>query len=211
MHPGGVVDRGIVVETPAVSIPSRSPFPTSLSPTTSMHQDGSSVMSSARDNHPSMEDLVPNDLSVHSGGVVERDIVTPTPASNLLARDAIGIFPNFNWNFGYFEEISESLGVLNRAGGVNAQLDQLLNSFLSDADHDFPMGISQPSKQDSENGLFRIPTSNEVPIAGMHSAPPPTKNVWKKLTDSRWAELVLELAAIVSSIQNPSEDLGWDI
>jgi hypothetical protein len=51
-----------------------------------------------------------------------------------------------------------------------------------------------------ESGLFRIPTSNEVPIDGMHSAPPPTKNIWKKLSDSRWAELVLELAAIVSSL-----------
>jgi hypothetical protein len=94
-----------------------------------MNQEGSSAMSSALDNQPSMEDLVSNKLSVHSGGVVERDIVTQTPAPNLLARDSIGIFPNFNWNFGYFEEINESLDVLNRAGGVNAQLDQLLNSF----------------------------------------------------------------------------------
>jgi hypothetical protein len=212
IHSGVALERGInVVQTPAANLPSRSPFPTSLSPTISMSQEGSGAMSSGRDDQPSIEDLVPNDISVHPGSMLERDIVIQNPPPNLLGRDSIGILPNFNWNFGYFEGINESLDVLNRAGGVNAQLDQLLNTFLSDADHDFPMGISQTSKSDPEDGLFRIPTSNEVPIAGMHSAPPPTKNVWRKLTDSRWAELVLELAAMVSSIQIPSDGLGRNI
>lgn len=165
---------------------------------------------SGQDNRSSSEDLSPNEYSVHSGVTVERDVVVQNPTANPPSQE-MGPFANFNWSFGYFEEINESLDVLNRAGGVNAQLEQLLNSFLSDTDHDYPMEITPTSKQDLENGLFRIPTSNEVPIDGMHSAPPPTKNIWKRLSDSRWAELVLELVAIVSSLHGLSNSLGRNI
>jgi hypothetical protein len=188
----------------------RSAQSSSLSPPASISQGGNAVPNSAQDHHSSDEHLSPNVFSVNSGVAVEADIVTQTPATNLPSQDT-GPFGNFNWNFGYFEEINETLDVLNRAGGVNAQLDQLLNSFLSDTDHDFPMEIDATSKHDSENGLFRIPTSNEVPIDGMHSAPPPTKNIWKKLGDSRWAVLVLELAAIVSSLPTLSNSIGRNI
>jgi hypothetical protein len=184
--------------------PYRNPFDgsaesSSLSPTTSMsHPGGSGIPDSIQDAHSQKEDFSPSDYSVHSGVPIEQDAGIQTTAANLPSQD-IAPFANFNWNFGYFEEINESLDVLNRAGGVNAQLDQLLNSFLVDTEQEFAMELA-PTSDESENGLFRIPTSNEVPIDGMHSAPPPTKNIWKKLSDSRWAELVLELAAIVSSL-----------
>jgi hypothetical protein len=106
------------------------------------------------------------------------------------ARD-VPPMSHFNWNFGYFDGIAESLDVLTRTGGVNAQLDQLLSSFLSGTETEIPLDSAFKAipPHDSENGLFRIPTSNEVPLDGIHSGPPPSKSVWKKFTEARWNDL----------------------
>jgi hypothetical protein len=89
-----------------------------------------------------------------------------------------------NWPLGYLDEISDSLDLLNHSGGINAQLDQLLASFGTFSDSNLPPPMSTDTKD-----LFRIPKINDIPIEGMHSAAPPTRNTWTKLTETKWQEL----------------------
>ena len=44
-----------------------------------------------------------------------------------------------------------------------------------------------------EDPLFRIPTANEIPIKGVHSAPPPTRSLEKKLDDTAWKGFVEQI------------------
>jgi hypothetical protein len=111
---------------------------------------------------------------------------------------------DFNWNdFGHFDDINQSLDILTQTDDVNAQLDLLMNlNYLSNLDS----GGQSPtrtevaaSSMDAEAGLIegaaalcppniflRIPTSDDIPIRGIHSGPPPTKVSWKRLKEATW-------------------------
>lgn len=106
-------------------------------------------------------------------------------------------FGNHN-EFGYFEEINYGLDVLNHSNDFNATLDQMMNmSFVSDfsvlARRASPPAIS--SLGDSET-LFRIPTSDDVPIDGIQTGPPPSKHAWRNLNEARWIELVAQVEIV---------------
>jgi hypothetical protein len=100
--------------------------------------------------------------------------------------------------FGYFEEINYGLDVLNHSNDFNATLDQMMNmSFASDfsvlARRASPPAVS--SLGDSET-LFRIPTSDDVPIHGIQTGPPPSKHAWRNLNEARWTELVAQVEIV---------------
>jgi len=90
-------------------------------------------------------------------------------------------------DFTFFDELNYSLGILNPTDDFQSQIDQLMNSVV-------PSGAATgayPStpKPDVDASLFRIPASNEVPIKGNHSAPPPTKVTVRKLNEEAWEHL----------------------
>jgi len=108
---------------------------------------------------------------------------------------------DFNWNnFDFFDEVDQSLDILNWNEDVNAQLDQLMNmNFLTELEPGPSTAITPrappvPKPDGSSelvppNPLMRIPTSDEIPIKGIHSGPPPSRYTWNRLVDSKWAEL----------------------
>jgi hypothetical protein len=103
----------------------------------------------------------------------------------------------FTWNdFTFFDELNHSLGILNPTDDMQSQLDQLMSSVIpSGSATQWPSTPNMsnvdtiPSITDTSAPLFRIPTANEVPIKGVHSAPPPTKNIEKKLDETAWKKL----------------------
>jgi hypothetical protein len=105
---------------------------------------------------------------------------------------------DFNWNdFGHFDDINQSLDILNQTDDVNAQLDLLMNmNYLSNLESGSPAGNSTEVEGLSSEGgaaalcppniFLRIPTSDDIPIRGIHSGPPPTKVSWKRLKEATW-------------------------
>jgi hypothetical protein len=119
---------------------------------------------------------------------------------------------DFNWNdFSHFDEINQSLDVLNQNDDVNAQLDQLMNmNFLSELDME---QRSSPVLDGSSaicppNTLSRIPTSQDIPVKGIHSFPPPSKYTWKKLLEWRWQELNDQLSLEVFPVVHVNERIS---
>jgi hypothetical protein len=105
-------------------------------------------------------------------------------------------------DFGYFDEINYGLDILNQSNDFNATLDQMMNmSFLSDfpaarrstAFSPLPDEFQSTGGQNSSDPLFRIPTSDDVPVDGIHTGPPPSKHAWKNLVEARWIELVSQV------------------
>jgi hypothetical protein len=173
-------------QNPNMNRPSLSPSQSSASLRSPLVHDGGQRNGSMGSNK---EDTLSPMTSAHS--------FTPFPIGAELSGPAPGQFsfpPSMsnNWNFGYLDEINESLDILNQEGGVSAQLDQLLNSFLSE-ENVMTNVNSKPTPAASGSPLFRIPTSSEVPIEGIHSAPPPSNRVWRKLTESRWNEIASQV------------------
>jgi hypothetical protein len=115
---------------------------------------------------------------------------------------------DFDWtNFGHFDDINQSLDILNRNDDVNAQLDQLMNmNYLSNLDSTLaspaavpgtPADVDGGSALCPPNRVLRIPTSDDIPIRGIHSGPPPTTYAWKRLKEQNWHDLNNELNALV--------------
>ena len=107
----------------------------------------------------------------------------------------------FTWNdFTFFDELNHSLGILNPTDDMQSQLDQLISSVLpSGSATQWPSTPNMsntdivPELLESAAPLFRIPTSNEVPIKGVHSAPPPTMRIEKKLDETAWKKLAAQV------------------
>ena len=113
----------------------------------------------------------------------------------------------FTWNdFTFFDELNHSLGSLNPTDDMQSQIDQLMSNMLPSGSatcwpstpnvsglHDGPVNNESSAPHDSSAPLFRIPAANEVPIKGVHSAPPPTRNIEKKLDESSWKSLVSQI------------------
>ena len=112
----------------------------------------------------------------------------------------------FTWNdFTFFDELNHSLGILNPTDDMQSQIDQLMNSMIpsgtatasawpSSPNPSAPTGTTTTCTMDvASDPLFRIPTANEVPIKGVHSAPPPTRNIEKKLDETAWKNLVEQI------------------
>lgn len=47
------------------------------------------------------------------------------------------------------------------------------------------------------NRVLRIPTSDDIPIRGIHSGPPPTTYVWKRLREHTWQDMNNEINNLV--------------
>jgi len=128
----------------------------------------------------------------------------------------------FTWNdFTFFDELNHSLGILNPTDDMQSQIDLLMASMVhsepvtgtwlsspnpisSNGPVTLPTNTSALANTTAENNvtgcplltedpLFRIPTANEVPIKGVHSAPPPTRNLEKKLDETAWKSLVEQI------------------
>jgi len=118
----------------------------------------------------------------------------------------------FNWNdFTFFDELNHSLGILNPTDDMQSQIDQLMNSMVPSGTVTASAWPSSPNPNASNttgtvnvthtqcavdmanDPLFRIPTANEVPIKGVHSAPPPTPNIEQKLDETAWKRLVEQI------------------
>lgn len=128
----------------------------------------------------------------------------------------------FTWNdFTFFDELNHSLGILNPTDDMQSQIDLLMNSMVHSgpATGTWPSSpnpiasigpVTLPTNASglaittaettasgcplaAEDPLFRIPTANEVPIKGVHSAPPPTRNLDKKLDETAWKGLVEQI------------------
>jgi len=131
----------------------------------------------------------------------------PTPfTTNDLNQLAIDQSPEslpgpspFNWNdFTFFDELNHSLGILNPTDDMQTQLDQLMSSVVpSGAATGVPSSPAPdfPGVSDSSAPLFRIPASTEVPVKGVHAAPPPTRNIQKKLDEVGWKRLAEQVEA----------------
>jgi len=50
-----------------------------------------------------------------------------------------------------------------------------------------------PAVPDESAQLFRIPNSTEIPIKGVHSVPPPAKNIEKKLDETAWQKFAAQV------------------
>jgi hypothetical protein len=93
---------------------------------------------------------------------------------------------------------------------MQAQLDLLMSSVV-------PSGAAtaQPSSPvdsaavaDPTSTLFRIPAAHEVPIKGVHSAPPPTRNIGDKLDEISWARFLAQVEAakpVTDSLNGPDK------
>jgi len=105
----------------------------------------------------------------------------------------------FNWNdFTFFDELNHSLGILNPTDDMQTQLDQLMSSVVpSGAASGVPSSpaLDVHGVPDSSAPLFRIPASTEVPVKGVHAAPPPTRNIQKKLDEVGWKRLAEQVEA----------------
>lgn len=109
----------------------------------------------------------------------------------------------FNWNdFTYFDELNHSLGILNPTDDMQDQINLLLESVVpssavtANAPSPNATNISlDPVMPETSAPLFRIPTSTEIPIKGVHSAPPPAKNIEKKLDESAWEKMTEQVKA----------------
>jgi hypothetical protein len=106
----------------------------------------------------------------------------------------------FTWNdFTFFDELNHSLGILNPTDDLQSQIDQLMTSVLpSGSATAWPStpnvsNLPDPAITDSSSSLFRIPKATEVPIKGVHSAPPPTRNIDKKLDEATWKARIDDL------------------
>lgn len=118
---------------------------------------------------------------------------------------------DFNWNdFGHFDDINQSLDILNQTDDVNAQLDLLMNmNYLSNLESGgpgSPTGNSNEVEGVASEGaavlcppniFLRIPTSDDIPIRGIHSGPPPTTVNWKRLKEATWYLLSDEVERLV--------------
>lgn len=105
----------------------------------------------------------------------------------------------FNWNdFTFFDELNHSLGILNPTDDMQTQLDQLMSSVVPSG---AATGITSspapdaPVVSDTSDPLFRIPASTEVPVKGVHAAPPPSRNIQKKLDEVGWKRLAEQVKA----------------
>jgi hypothetical protein len=118
---------------------------------------------------------------------------------------------DFDWtNFGHFDDINQSLDILTQNDDVNAQLDQLMNmNYLSNLNSTLaspaalpgtPADVDAGSALCPPNRVLRIPTSDDIPIRGIHSGPPPTTYTWKRLKEQHWHTLHNELDALVGSL-----------
>jgi hypothetical protein len=106
----------------------------------------------------------------------------------------------FTWNdFTFFDELNISLGVLNPTDDMQSQIDRLMSNMLTSG---APTSTAWPSAPDVNNlpdipetsaTLFRIPTSNEVPIKGVHSAPPPTRHLDQKFDEAAWKQISAQI------------------
>jgi hypothetical protein len=117
------------------------------------------------------------------------------PASIVESPDSLPGPSPFNWNdFTYYDELNHSLGILNPTDDMQDQINQLLESVVPSGavsaapgspNEMAPAGFPVP---DESAQLFRIPKSTEVFIKGVHSAPPPAKQIEKKLDETAWAK-----------------------
>jgi len=81
---------------------------------------------------------------------------------------------------------------------MQTQLDQLLSSVVpSGAATGVPSSPAPdaPAVTDTSDPLFRIPASTEVPVKGVHAAPPPARNIQKKLDEAGWKRLAEQVQA----------------
>jgi hypothetical protein len=130
----------------------------------------------------------------------------PTPFTNDQTRlpsmddespNSLPMPSPFTWNdFTYFDELNNSLGVLNPTDDMQSQIDQLMSNMLpsgsATAWPSTPNVNNMSEPQEALTPLFRIPTSAEVPIKGVHSAPPPTRSI-KKMDETAWKQMALQL------------------
>lgn len=110
----------------------------------------------------------------------------------------------FIWNdFTFFDKLNHSLGILNPTDDIQNQLDQLISNVVPSGIEIATAWPSSPSPNNNHNlseapnaasrtsaALFRIPASNEVHIKEVHSAPPMSRNIEKKLDEAAWKGLV---------------------
>jgi hypothetical protein len=98
----------------------------------------------------------------------------------------------FCWkDFTFFDELNHSLGILNPTDDIQAQLNQLMDTVVpSGTATTWPSTPTEPPDTpvvpEPPSCLFRIPKSHEVLIKGIHSAPPPIRNVATKLNEPSW-------------------------
>jgi hypothetical protein len=131
----------------------------------------------------------------------------PTPFTNDQTRlpsmddespNSLPMPSPFTWNdFTFFDELNNSLGVLNPTDDMQSQIDQLMSNMIpSGSATAWPStpnvnNIQEP--QEALTPLFRIPTFAEVPIKGVHSGPPPTRSIEKKMDETAWKQMSLQL------------------
>jgi hypothetical protein len=126
---------------------------------------------------------------------------TRLPSMNDESPDSLPMPSPFTWNdFTFFDELNNSLGVLNPTDDMQSQIDQLMSSMLPSGSatawpstpnlHSLP---DPPGLHEHSAPLFRIPTANEIPIKGVHSAPPPTRSIEKKMDETAWKQLIAQL------------------
>ena len=88
---------------------------------------------------------------------------------------------------------------------INLLLENVVPSGAVSAVPGSPNGVvpDPPPVPDEVSQLFRIPNSAEIPIKGVHSAPPPAKNIEKKLDETAWqkfAEQVKKAENVLNQI-----------
>jgi hypothetical protein len=74
-----------------------------------------------------------------------------------------------------------------------------------------PADVDAGSALCPPNRVLRIPTSDDIPIRGIHSGPPPTTYTWKRLKEQNWNDLNNELNALVRSpfLEADCRRLSW--
>ena len=115
-----------------------------------------------------------NDLSADSGlGQLD----SAGMSASHLQSSAVPLF-DVNWDeSGVFQEINQILGVFERSGDVNAQLDQLMNiNFLSELESGMDGSDLRPS-----NTLLNIRMSDDNSMSRIDSGPSPSKHTWRRL------------------------------
>jgi hypothetical protein len=169
-------------------------------PSQSLSPETSSQLRQSTSRHPDQQDHQNIDPSLDSS---LPNMFQGLDAESSSHHSPIPLF-DFDWtNFGHFDDINQSLDILNRNDDVNAQLDQLMNmNYLSNLESSLASPANAPGTPvDGEPGsalcppnrILRIPTSDDIPIRGIHSGPPPTTYVWKRLREHTWQDMNNEI------------------